>query len=63
MLKKHELWGEWEYLSNVCSNATLLEGFLVKVLQKYSLKLLRFGLSWIGGWKGVKKMEHTRRIS
>ena len=51
------------YLSNICSNANLLEGFLVKVVQKYSLKLLHFGLSQIRGHKGVKRMEHARRIS
>lgn len=52
-----------KYLSKVGSNATLLGGFLVKVLQKYSLKLLHFRLSRIGGRKGIKKMEHARRIS
>ena len=58
----HEV-NESTYLSNVHSNANFLEGFLVKVVQKYSLKLVHFRLSRIGGHKGVKKMEQARRIS
>jgi hypothetical protein len=51
------------YLCNVHSNATLLQGFLIKVLEKYPLKPFHFRRSWIGGRKGVKKVKHARRIS
>jgi hypothetical protein len=51
------------HLGNVQSNATLLEGFSIKALEKYSLKLHHFRPSWIGGLKGVKKVKHARRMS
>jgi hypothetical protein len=51
------------YLCDVHSNATLLEGFLIKVFEKYPLKPFHFRQSWIRGRKGVKKVKHARRMS
>jgi hypothetical protein len=51
------------YLGNVHSNATLLEGFSIKALEKYSLKLCNFRRSWIRGPKRVKKVKHAGRMS
>jgi hypothetical protein len=51
------------YLRNIHRNASLLEGFLIKVLEKYVLKPCQLRHSWMGGWKRVKKVKNPRRIS
>jgi hypothetical protein len=37
------------YLRNIPSNPSLLEGFLIKVLEKYVLKSCQLRHSWMGG--------------
>jgi hypothetical protein len=51
------------YLRNIHRNASLLEGFSIKALEKYVLKPRQFRHSRIGGRKGIKNMKNARRTS